>query len=64
VFKQAFSYIIADFAAYKPILSSVKQEYENYIATLQEKALLVQSLQTKLNVVASESITWTYIDLY
>jgi len=48
-FREAFEYLLEEFKTYKPLLSSIKNEYEMMLAAQNQKIRELEPLKVKIN---------------
>ncbi|RDD47069.1 Translin-associated factor X-interacting protein 1 [Trichoplax sp. H2] len=54
VFRQVFEFLIQEFKTYKPMLASIKNEYETYINELKDKVVELEPLKAMIITIAEE----------
>eukprot|EP00800_Vazella_pourtalesii_P012308 TRINITY_DN290_c0_g4_i4.p1 TRINITY_DN290_c0_g4~~TRINITY_DN290_c0_g4_i4.p1 ORF type:complete len:563 (+),score=155.98 TRINITY_DN290_c0_g4_i4:178-1866(+) len=54
-YREVFEHLIGEFNSFKPILSSVKQEYDSYISHLEEQAEQLDPLKLKMQLLIEEN---------
>jgi translin-associated factor X-interacting protein len=55
VYREAFRYLIEEFRTYKPMLTSIKHEYEMLLDNYRQQLHLMQPLQARLSTLKAET---------